>query len=171
MRLSVLAVSMAVLCTVGLAACGDGLRTDAGSVPGDAAGWRMLADEQGTGGDLPVHMALTDRDYATMWSDIGFDSDRPPVDMDEELVVAFTVSYPSGCDYPFISLDVDQTARTISPLYAGNEPSVCAADENPHTVAIAISRDNLTAETYELRLTTVGPDVAGTTAVELRPGG
>jgi hypothetical protein len=65
---------------------------------------------------------------------------------------------------------VNQTTRTISPLYAGNEPAVCAADENPYAVAIAIGRDSLTADTYELRLTTVGPDVADSTAVEFRPG-
>jgi hypothetical protein len=96
MRLSVLAVSMVLLCSVGLAACGDERRTDPGSVPDDVAGWRVLADERGTGGDPSVHMAQTDREYAALWSDVGFGSDRPPVDMDKEVVVAFTVSLPVG---------------------------------------------------------------------------
>lgn len=178
MRRGLLAVSIVVACTVGLAACvgageeptptdRSGANPDA--VPGDETDWRVLADEHGIGGDPVVYVATSEAEYDTVWSRLGFRTDRPSVDLDEEVVVVFTVSYPSGCEFPFISLDVDHTNGTISPRYAGNEPAVCAADENPYTVILAIRRDGLIADSYDVRLTAVHPDVADATAAELQP--
>ena len=113
--------------------------------------WRVLADEHGTGGDPAVYVATSDAEYDTVWSQLGFKMDRPSVDLDEEVVIAFTVSYPSGCEFPFVSLDVDHTIGTISPRYAGNEPGLCAADVNPYTVILAIRRNVLSADTYDVR--------------------
>ena len=166
MQRIVLAVSIAVACTVGLAGCGDRTGNDS-AASADEVDWRVLADVPGVGGDPAVHVATTNAEYNVVWSDLGFAADRPFVDLDEEVVVAFTVSYPSGCEIPFVSLEVDHAARTISPRYVGNKPAVCADDENPYSVALAISRDGLTAATYNVRLTTVHPDVEDVTARHL----
>ena len=166
MRRIVLAVSLAVACTVGLAGCGVRTGNDS-AASADEVDWRVLADVHGVGGDPAVHVATTNAEYNVVWPDLGFAADRPLVDLDEEVVVAFNVSYPSGCEFPFVSLDVDHTARTISPRYVGNEPAVCADDQNPYTVALAISRDALTADTYSVRLTIVNPDLADATARQL----
>jgi len=153
---------MMVVCAAVLAAC-------AGA--GNDVDWRVLADERGVGGDPAVYVAKSDAEYHAVWSDLGFNADRPSVDMDEEVVVAFTVQYASGCEFPFVALDIDHTTGTISPRYAGNEPGQCGDDEKPYTVSLAIRRDALTADSYHVHLTAVPQDVVQATAVELHPNG
>lgn len=133
--------------------------------------WRVLADEHGAGGPPAVHLISDDAAYQKTWSELGLTASIPPVDLSRELVVAFTVSYPSGCEYPFLSLNLDHAARTISPHYGGNEPAVCAADVNPYTVVVAMDRESLTAGSYEIRLTTVSPEVADATAAHINVDG
>ena len=126
--------------------------------------WRVLADEHGAGGPPTVRLIVDDADYRKMWPDLGLSATIPSVDLDQELVVAFTVSYPSGCEYPFLSLTLDHAARSILPHYGGNEPAVCGAEVNPYTVIVAIDRESLNVGSYEIRLTTVSPEVADATA-------
>ena len=133
--------------------------------------WRVLADEHGSGGPPTVRPIVDEADYREMWSDLGLSARIPPVDLNDEIVVAFTVSYPSGCEYPFLSLNLDHAARTISPHSGGNEPAVCATDVNPYTVVVAIDRESLMVASYEVRLTTVSPEVADATAAVLNVDG
>lgn len=46
----------------------------------------------GWGGDPAVHVATSAADYDAAWSELAFDADQPFVDLDKEIVVAFTVS-------------------------------------------------------------------------------
>jgi hypothetical protein len=52
---------------------------------------------------------------------------------------------------PFIGLVIDESDAVIAANYAGNEPAVCAADENQYLVMIGIDRDALTHPSYEVR--------------------
>ncbi len=133
--------------------------------------WRLLADEHGVGGPPAVRLVADGVEYHEMWSELGLTPGIPPVDLEDEIVVAFTVSYPSGCEYPFLALNLDHDALTITPHYGGNEPAVCAADENPYTVVVAIDRESLAVGSYEVRLTTVTPEVADATAAFLNVDG
>lgn len=134
--------------------------------------WRLLADEHGVGGPPAVRLVADDVEYHEMWSELGLTAGIPPVDLEEdEIVVAFTVSYPSGCEYTFLALNLDHDTRTISPHYGGNEPAVCAADVNPYTVVVAVDRESLTVGRYEVRLTTVPPEVADATAAFINMDG
>ena len=161
-------VLMFVLSLAVLSSCADAPQ---GTEFLPVAPWRLLADEHGAGGPPSVRVVADDADYRTTWADLGLTARIPPVDLNDEIVVAFTVSYPSGCEYPFLSLNLDHAARTISPHYGGNEPAVCAADVNPYTVVVAIDRESLMAGSYEVRLTTVSPDVADATAAFINVDG
>ena len=166
MRRSAILVFVLVLAV--LSSCADAPR---GTEFLPVTAWRLLANEHGTGGPPSVRVIADDDDYRTTWSDLGLTAKIPPVDWNDEIVVAFTVSYPSGCEYPFLSLNLDHATRTISPHYGGNEPAVCAADVNPYTVIVAIDRESLMVGSYEVRLTTVSPEVADATAAFINVDG
>ena len=74
--------------------------SDSGSASDDHRPWRVLADEHLVGGSFEVGaMTATASDqYHTMWAALGVESDEPAVDFDEEVVVAYTASYSSGCE-------------------------------------------------------------------------
>jgi hypothetical protein len=155
---------MVVACAVGLAACNNSGEVDTA----DDRGWRVLADENGIGGEPRVYIATTNAEYHSVWAELGFATGQPSVDLDNEIVVVFTIWSRGDCSLPFKELELDHTARTISPRYISNEPGNCTAEEIPSSVAVAISRDVLTADIYDVRIRPWNSDLADETAIQLK---
>ncbi len=152
-----------VALTVGsmmLVACGTGDQggdtTAVGNTP-----WRVLVDDHQVGGPVdPGIRTATDADtFDRLWALLGRDDDQPSIDFDDEVMIAFAMSYPSGCEFPFIGLVIDESDAVIAASYAGNEPAMCAADENQYLVMIGIDRDALTHPRYQLT-TSIGGEAA-----------
>lgn len=133
----------------------------------DRVGWRVLADEHGVGADAGVFVAITAAEYTALWRRLGFDAGPPDADTSEEVVVAFTLPYPEGCEFPFMSLEVDHIARTLAPRYGGNEPAVCGDDLIPYTVVVGVRRADVAGGVYNLRLPAIGAELGETTGATL----
>ncbi len=143
-----------------LVACGTG---DPGgdTTLGGNTPWRVLVDSHQVGGPVePGIRTATDADsFDRLWSLLGRDVDQPSIDFDDEVMIAFAMSYPSECEFPFIDLVIDESDAVIAASYAGNEPAICAADENQYLVMIGIDRDALRHHRYQLT-TSIGAQAA-----------
>lgn len=122
--------------------------TPGGSAPG--VPYRVLADERGLGGEPAITVIDTPEAFATWWRDAGGAGTPPSFEPEHETVLALVASYPSGCEFPFLSLDVDVMNREITARYGGHEPAVCAADENPLGVVAAVDRRALPRGTWSV---------------------
>ncbi len=140
-----------ILAPVLFVACGSAATDDGGPVVSGEQ-WRVLVDDHQVGGpiDLGIHTATDADEYAQLWALLGRDGKQPDADLDDDVVVAYATPYPSGCEYPFLRLNVDDSNAVIEAGYAGNEPALCAADENQYLVMVSIDRDALTLPRYEL---------------------
>lgn len=134
-----------------LAACGSGGEGDRPTAVGSEP-WRVVVDDHQMGGPVdPGIRTATDAEmFDELWTLWGRDGDQPAVDFKDEVVIAHAMSYPSGCEFPFIGLVMDDSDATITANFAGNEPAECADDENQYLVIIGIDRDALTDSRYEL---------------------
>lgn len=143
---------------------GDTSAVDTTAVDTTAASntpWRVVVDEHQTGGPVdPGTRTATDAEaFDELWALMGRGGEQPSVDFDEEVVVAYAMSYPSGCEFPFIDLEIDETDAIITASYAGNEPAMCADDENQYLVIVGIDREGLSHPRYE-----VATSISGRTA-------
>lgn len=143
-RVAVVFASVTVLVACGASGDdGDATRqsTSGGSTPG--VPYRVMANELGLGGQPAIAVIEAPAAFATWWREAGGAGTPPPFDSERETVLVFVASYPSGCEFPFLSLDVDTVAREITARYGGNEPAACAADVNPFSVVAAVDRQAL----------------------------
>lgn len=143
-----------------LGACGSSdVGSDTNAVQSGA--WRVVVDDHQVGGpiDAGIHTATDAGAFDELWASLGRGGDQPTVDFDDEIVIAYSLSYPSGCAFPFIDFDIDESDAVITASYAGNEPAECAADENQYLVVIGVDRDALMHPEYQVT-TSVGGQVA-----------
>ncbi len=126
----------------------------------DADPYRILADQDGVGDEPSIVVIEDAAEFDSWWDELGFPGRPPAFRPDSELIVGFTATYPSGCQYGFSDLRIRAEQRSVEARYYGSEPSdSCAADENPFTVVVAIDRAVLGAGTWEARMS-VGGQVA-----------
>lgn len=114
-----------------------------GVAPAEAT--RIVVDEPGLGSEPGIVVINSTDELVTWWRDAGGEGSPPSFEPDRELMLAFTTSYPSGCEFPFLSVDIDVATRVIEARFGGNEPAECAADENPYSVIAAVGRTALPA--------------------------
>ena len=152
--------------TIALAACGA---TESDGVPavvtngvtddvtdrvtddsGDERAYRVVVDEDGVGESSAVVVFDDVGEFDLWWHELGFAGSTPSFEPASELMIGITATYPSGCQYGFRDLRIDESDRTVDARYSGNEPAAaCGADANPFTVVAAIERSAMAPGSWE----------------------
>jgi hypothetical protein len=128
-----------------------------GPQPDGGEGWRLLADQPGTGVPYRTGVAVDGASYAALWQEIGIASERPPVDFLSEVVVWFGPAVSGSCkDIRLDDVVVDDEARLVYPtIVLPGGDRMCTSDANPHAYVVALEREGLPAS-FTLQL---GPEV------------
>lgn len=124
----------------------------------DGPGWRLLAAGEADGDEAyTVRAASDEAAWDALWTAIGLGGERPPLAIEDEVVVSFGHGIGSSC--PELRLDdVEITAelvfsRTSDPL----SPRACTADlVGAATFVVAIERTALPDDGFTLQL---GPEL------------
>jgi hypothetical protein len=116
-------------------------------------GWRLLADEL-VGEPYRTGIAADDEGYARLWDEVGLTADRPPVDLETEVVIWFGAVYGSSC--PDLRLDDVVVDRDRALVYAEivdvSGQVACTDDANPRAFVVAVERERLPAGAFAIQL-------------------
>lgn len=129
-----------------------------GPQPTGGAGWRLLADEDGTGNIYRTAIAFDDASYAALWGKAGISADAPNVDFQSEVVMWFGAVHGSSC--PRLRLD-DVVVEPDRPLVHGKitelDYGMCTADAMPHSYVVGIDRSVLPRGPFAIQLDAEDP--------------
>ena len=114
-----------------------------GPQPSGGEGWRLLADEAGTGEPWRVGLATDAASLEGLWAEIGLGAPAPEVDFEEHVVIWFSVVVSSSC--PDVRLDdVVVDGSVVYPEIADlNRMLICFEDAVPHAYMVAVERSRL----------------------------
>lgn len=137
-----------------------------GPQPTAGAGWRLLADQTGTGEPYTARVALDGAEYELLWTSLGLDGEQPVVDFDAEIVVHFGAVYSGSC--PEIRLDdviIDRASGSVVAkiVQLGGE-RICTSDAIPRSYLVAIDRSVLPTPPFTV---SAYPDCSWCTTVQI----
>jgi hypothetical protein len=120
------------------------LKPPEGPQPQSGEGWRLLADQDETGGSYRTGIAFDKASYDALWLAADLKGDMPAVDFESEVVIWFGAVHGSSC--PRLRLD-DVVVEADSALVHGGitelDQGICTADAIPHAYVVALERSNL----------------------------
>jgi hypothetical protein len=121
-------------------------------------GWRLLADQDQTGGPYRTGIAADADGYAMLWAEVGLEGDPPHVDFQTEVVVWFGAVHGSSC--PRLRLDdvaVDLDQAIVHSVITRWEFGACTADAIGHAYVVAVERAHLPTSGFTIQLQAADP--------------
>ncbi len=116
----------------------------------DEPPYRVVVDEDGVGESSAMVVFDDAEEFDLWWNELGFAGSTPLFEPAKELVIGITATYPSGCQFGFRDIRINESERTVEARYLGNEPAAtCGSDANPFTVVAAIERSALAGGSWE----------------------
>ena len=120
---------------------------------------RVLLDGAAVGPTWEVAVATSSDELdaltASVFADIDFDLNLETIDANfaEEVVFAFHLARSGSCPLaPMEGLAFDEIEHRLYPVVSMAEPipESCTADANPHTIMIAVRRDDLPTDSFDV---------------------
>lgn len=141
----------------GLRVCIEGM--DPADAPAEGpqqpsgTGWRLLADQDETGGPYRTGIAADAESLAALWSSIGMAAPIPAVDFQIDVVIWFGAVHGSSC--PRLRLDdvvVDRERALLYSKITSLDVGLCTADAIGHAYLVALDRSRLPAGPFTIQL-------------------
>ncbi len=122
-----------------------------GPQPQAGEGWRLVADEDETGGPYRTGIAVDAASMRALWNEIGLAGELPDVDFETEVVVWFGAVHGSSC--PRLRLDdVVVEGGLLFAEITKFEFGGCTADAIGHAYVVAIERSKLPKGRFTIQL-------------------
>lgn len=129
-----------------------------GPQPQAGEGWRLLADQDETGGPYRTGIAADMDAYEALWAAVGLKGDPPAVDFETEVVVWFGAVHGSSC--PRLRLDdvvLNAERSLLHAVITRWELGACTADAIGHAYVVAVQRAMLPPGGFTIQLQAEDP--------------